>query len=120
MPESRGHEVIVTCFLDENHDGNQKDMTSQTGLLIFINRSTIYWYINQQPLVEEITSGTLFCKMKSLFEMVEAMIYKLRMSGIPIYGPANVYCDDKVTYKNTIIPELTLKNKLHSIYYHWF
>ena len=40
------------------------------------------------------------------------------MFGILIDGPANVYCDNEVVYKNTSIPESTLKKKHHSIAYH--
>ena len=51
-------------------------------------------------------------------ETIEALRYKLRMFGIPIKGPANVYCDNKVVTKNTTIPESTLSKKNHSIAYH--
>ena len=40
------------------------------------------------------------------------------MFGIPIDGPANVYCDNEAVYKNTVIPKSTLKKKHHSIAYH--
>ena len=40
------------------------------------------------------------------------------MSGVPIDGAANVYCDNKAMYKNTSIPEIVLKKKHHSIAYH--
>ena len=56
--------------------------------------------------------------MKIATEMIEAMRYKLRMFGVPIDGPANVYCDNEAVYKNTSIPESTLKKKHHSIAYH--
>ena len=37
---------------------------------------------------------------------------------MPIDGPANVYCDNEAVYKNTVIPELTLRKKHHLIAYH--
>ena len=37
------------------------------------------------------------------------------MFGIPIDGPTNVYCDNKVVTKNAIYPESTLKKKHNSI-----
>ena len=46
------------------------------------------------------------------------MRYKLRMFGILIDGPANVYCDNKVVYKNKVIPESIFKKKHHSITYY--
>ena len=50
--------------------------------------------------------------------MVEALRYKLRMFGVPLDGAANVFCDKKAVYKNTAIPESTLRKKHHSIAYH--
>ena len=44
MPEARGNNVIITCFVDANHAGNtNKDRRSQTaGILIFLNKAPIY------------------------------------------------------------------------------
>ena len=50
--------------------------------------------------------------------MIEALRYKLRMFGVPIDGATNVYCDNEAVFKNTSIPESTLKKKHHSIAYH--
>ena len=51
-------------------------------------------------------------------EMVEALQYKLHMFGVPIDGPCSVFCDNEAVYKNTVLPESTLKKKHHSIAYH--
>ena len=56
--------------------------------------------------------------MRTGLEMIEGLRYKLRMLGVPIDGPANVYCDNEAVYKNTSIPESVLKKKHHSIAYH--
>ena len=56
--------------------------------------------------------------MKIGVEMIEGLRYKLRMLGIPLDGAANVFCDNEAVYKNTVIPESTLKKKHHSIAYH--
>ena len=118
MPEARGHDIIVTCFVDANHASNLKDRKSQTGILIFLNRAPVHWYSKTQPSVEASTFGAEFYALKTAVEMIEALRYKLRMFGIPIDGPANVYCDNEAVYKNTVIPESTLKKKHHSIAYH--
>jgi hypothetical protein len=118
MPEARGHGVNTTCFVDANHAGNTKDRRSQSGVLIFINRAPVHWYSKRQPTVETSTFGAEFCAMKIAVEMNEALRYKLRMLGVPIDGPTNVFCDNEAVYKNTAIPESTLKKKHHSIAYH--
>lgn len=118
MPEARGHDVIVSCFVDANHAGNTKDRRSQTGVLIFLNKAPVHWYSKRQATVETSTFGAEFCAMKIAVEMVEALRYKLRMFGVPIDGPANIFCDNEAVYKNTVLPESTLKKKHHSIAYH--
>ena len=60
MPEARGRDVIITCFVDANHAGNVKDRRSQTGILLFINRAPIHWYSKRQNTVETSTFGAEF------------------------------------------------------------
>jgi hypothetical protein len=50
--------------------------------------------------------------------MIEAMRYKLRMFGVPIDGPANVFCDNKSVVTNSTVPDSTLKKKHNAIAYH--
>ena len=40
------------------------------------------------------------------------------MFGIPLEGPANVFCDNEAVYKNSSIAASTLKKKHNSIAYH--
>ena len=40
------------------------------------------------------------------------------MFGIPIDGPANVFCDNRGVVKNASIPESTLMKKHNAINYH--
>ena len=56
--------------------------------------------------------------MKTAIEMIEALRYKLRMFGVPINVPANIFCDNQAVYSNTVEPESTLKKRHHSIAYH--
>ena len=118
MPEARGRGVIVTCFVDANHGGNLKDQKSQTGVLIFINKAPLRWYSKSQNTVEATTFGAEFCAMKTALEMIEGLRYKLRMFGILVDGPANIYYDNEAVTNNTTIPESILKKKHHSIAYH--
>jgi hypothetical protein len=118
MTEERGHSVITSCFVDANHAGNTKDRRSQTGILLFINKAPIQWYSKRQTTVESSTFGAEFCAMRAAVDLIEGLRYKLRMFGIPLEGATNVYCDNEAVYKNTVLPESTLKKKHHSIAYH--
>ena len=57
--------------------------------------------------------------MKNAVELIESLRYKLRMFGVPIEGPTNIFCNNEAVYKNTSLPESVLKKKHHSIAYHW-
>ena len=95
-----------------------KDRKIQTGVLIFINKAPIHWYIKSQTTVEVSTFVAKFCAIKTAVEMIELLRYKLRIFGIPVKGLANVYCDNEAVMNNTTIPESTLNKKHHSIAYH--
>jgi hypothetical protein len=118
MPVPRGHQVTISCFVDADLAGNSVSRRSQTGVLVFVNKAPILWYSKRQNSVEASTYGSEITAMKTAIEMIEALRYKLRMFGVPIDGPANVFCDNKAVYKNCSIPESTLKKKHHSIAYH--
>ena len=118
MPETKGLSVSTSCFVDADLARDKSTRRSQTGILIFVNKAPIHWYSKHQPKVEVSTSGAEFCTMKNSVEMVEALRYKLRMFGVPLDGPASIFCDNKAVYKNTSIPESVLSKKHHIIAYH--
>jgi hypothetical protein len=91
---------------------------SQTGILLFLNRAPIIWYSKRQNTVETSTFGSEFVAMRIAVELIEALRYKLRMFGVPLDGPTNVFCDNEAVTKNATIPESTLKKKHNSIAYH--
>jgi hypothetical protein len=110
--------VSTHCFVDADHAGNLVTRRSQSGILIFVNRAPIIWYSKRQNTVETSTFGSEFVAMRIAVELIESLRYKLRMFGIPIDGPTNVYCDNEAVTKNAIYPESTLKKKHNSIAYH--
>ena len=117
-PKPRGRGVSIHCFVDANLAGNTVTRRSQTGILIFVNRAPIIWHSKRQNTVESSTFGSEIVALKNAVELIEGLRYKLRMFGVPILGPANVFCDNEAVTKNCSIPESTLKKKHHSIAYH--
>ena len=118
MPPPRGRAVSSHCFVDADHASNTVTRRSQTGILIFLNRAPIVWYSKQQNTMETSTFGSEFIAMRTAVEHIEALRYKLCMFGVPVEGPTNVFCDNEAVFKNTMIPESTLKKKHNSICYH--
>ena len=68
--------------------------------------------------METSTFGSELVAMRIAKELIVALRYKLRMFGVPIDGPANVYCDNQGVVKNTSLPESTLSKKHNAINYH--
>ena len=85
----------MSFFVDTNHSENKVDRSSQTGILIFINRTPINCYSKQQPPVEASTFGADFYCLKVGVEMIEGLQYKLSIFGFAIDGSAKLYCDNE-------------------------
>jgi hypothetical protein len=68
--------------------------------------------------VESSSFGSEFVALRAVKDMVVAIRYKLRMFGVPIDGPVNMFCDNNGVVKNTTIPESMLAKKHNAINYH--
>ncbi len=111
MPEPRGREMTVHCFVDANHAGDKVT-------LIFCNRAPIIAYSKRQNRVECLTYGSELCAMRQAIELIKSLRYKLRMFGIPVNNPADLFDDNELVFKNISIPTSILSKKQHSISYH--
>jgi hypothetical protein len=118
IPRPRGKPVVVTCYCDADHAGCRVTRRSHSGILLYVNGAPITWYSKRQNTVESSTFGSEFVAMRIAVEQIEGLRYKLRMMGIPVDGPANVYCDNQSVFKNAAFPESTLKKKHNAIAYH--
>ena len=96
MPKTCGNSVSTHCFVDANHAGNKVNRRSQTGILIFVNKAPIIALSKQQNTVKTSTFGSEFTALKNVVELVEALQFKLRIFGVPIEGPTNVFCDNEL------------------------
>jgi hypothetical protein len=56
--------------------------------------------------------------LRTARDLVVALRYKLRMFGIPLTGPARVFCDNQGAVKNTSVPESVLSKKHNAANYH--
>jgi hypothetical protein len=111
MPEPLGHPVHIYVFVDANHAGNLVTRRSHTGILLYVQNSPIVWLSQRQNTVETSTFGSEFVALRIARDLTISMRYKLRMFGIPLEGPAQVFCDNQGAVKNTSIPESVLSKK---------
>jgi hypothetical protein len=103
---------------DADHAVCRVTRRNHTGVLIIVNRTPILWYSKRQNTVEALTFGSEFIAAKFAVEMIEGLRYKLRMMGVQVDGPTNVFCDNESVVKNSTRPESTLKKKHNMIANH--
>ena len=118
MPEPRGEPVDISAFVDADHAGNKVTRRSHTGIIIYCNTSPIVWFSKRQNTVETSTFGSEFIAMKIATELLDGLVYKLRMFGVPISGPARIMCDNDAVVKSSSFAESTLKKRHCSIAFH--
>jgi len=118
MPEALGKSVKVSCFVDANHAGNVVTRRSHTGVLIFVQNTPITWFSKKQNTVESSTFGSEIVALRQARDLIVALRYKLRMFGVPIDGPADVFCDNQGVVNNMSLPHSTLGKKHNAINYH--
>jgi hypothetical protein len=105
-------------MVDSDHAGEKRTRRSRTGFIIFCNLTPIIWLSKQQATIETLIFGAEFVAMKHGIEMLRGLRYKIRMMGIPLSGPTNIYGDNKSQVTNSSRLESTLKKKCNSICYH--
>jgi hypothetical protein len=108
----------ISCFCDANHAGNVVRRRSHSGIIIFVQNAPIIWYSKKQNTVEASTFGAELVAMRIARDLIAALRIKLRTFGVPLAGPANLFCDNQGVVKNMSVPESTLNKKHNAINYH--
>ena len=73
MPTLRGNSASTHCFGVVYLAVNYVYRRSQKGILIFVNRAPIIWYINIHNTVEVSMLGSNITVMKNAIELIEAL-----------------------------------------------
>jgi len=118
LPESLAEPVVISVYVDADHAGDESTRRSHTGIVIYLNSAPIVWYSKKQATVETSSYGSELVAMRTAVELTEGLRYKLRSFGVPIAGPAYVFCDNQSVVFSTSTPESALKKKHSSIAYH--
>ena len=90
----------TTYFVDANHAGN--------GVFIYVVNTSIIWLSKKENTAESSTFGSELVAMRIAQDLIVALRYKLRMSGVPLDGPTGVMCDSQGVVKNTSFPQSKL------------
>ena len=117
-PLPRGNSVKLAAYVDADHAGNLITRRSHSGIIIYLNNSPITWFSKRQNTVESSSFGSEFVALRIATDHIEAMRYKLRMFGVPLNGPADVFCDNKSVVTNASVPSSVLNKRHNAICYH--
>ena len=118
FPKDLGETVKITCYVDANHAGNMVARRSHTGFAVFVNSAPIIWWSKRQNTVETSTFGSEYVAPRIATEQIIALRYKLKMMGIKVKDPADVFCDNEAVAKNSATPESVLTKKHNTICFH--
>jgi hypothetical protein len=108
---------MLSCFVDADHAGNVVTRCLHRGIINFCNRAPILWFSKWQNIIETSKFGPEYIAAKIAVELIEVLRYKLRMFGVPVDGPANMYSDNNSVVIDSSYAS-TLKKKHNAIAYH--
>ena len=118
MPTPKGKGVKITIYVDVDHAHDLVTRCSVTGILLFINNTSMKWYSKRQNTVESSTYGAELVALRIATDIIIEFRYKLQMMGIPLSGPSVVLCDNQGVVLNTSLPSSFLKKMHNAIAYH--
>ena len=119
-PPPRGISFMMRAFVYSDHARDSTTRHSRIGFIVFLNNAPIFFHSKQQGSCEASSFGSDFVAMKSFYECLRGLRYKLRMFGIPVEHPAHVFGDNQSVLSNSSNPHSVLKKKSSSIAYHFF
>ena len=111
MPDPRGKEVRIRIWVDADHAHDCVTRRSVTGILVFVNNTPIKWVSRRQATIESSTYGTELIAARVATDIAVEIRYKLRMLGLNLKGPAQLFGDNMSVVLNTTSPSSQLKKK---------
>ena len=90
---------------------SQEDPTRGTLYL----RAPILWFSKRQNTVETSAFSSEMIAMKTCMEAIQALRYKLKMFGVLLMGPTEVFCDNNSLVLNTSNVESKVNKKHNSL-----
>ena len=112
-----GKEVNI-FFFDSDHVGNRVSHCSHTVIMIYLNMTPIVWYSKRQNTVKTNIFSAELIALRIATDLIESLICKLIMMGIPLAEPARVMCDNQSVVVSRPFSEPTLKKKHCSVAHH--
>ena len=91
---------------------------SRSGFLIYMNTAMVQWFSKKQSTLETSVFDAEFVTMNQGIDALRGFRHKLRMIGILISSPSDIYGDNISAVHNTSRPESVLRKKNNSVCCH--
>jgi hypothetical protein len=118
VPRPLGKTIHLVTHVDASHASNLSNRRSTTGFIVLANGTPVYWHSKEQHTIETSTFGSEIVAGRIAAEKIMEYRYKLRMMGVPIDGPAILFCDNKSVVTSCSILSSTLKKRHNALAYH--
>jgi hypothetical protein len=118
QPISGSKRAQITIYVDADHAHDQVTRRSVTGIILFVNGTSVGWISKRQNTVETSTYGSELVAARIAVELAMEYRYSLRMLGVEVDGPCMLFGDNNSVILNTTIPSSQLKKKHNAIAYH--
>ena len=96
IPYPKGNPVRITTFIYAYHSHYIETMLYVTGLISFINKTPIHWFINRHNNVDTSTCVSELVSMIISTELSIKMHCKLIIIVFPIYVPEHMIGDNNI------------------------
>jgi Reverse transcriptase (RNA-dependent DNA polymerase) len=117
-PQPLGASVQITMFVNASFASDPVTRKSVTGILIFVNGAPVDWVSKRQATIKTSSYGAKLTACRIGVEKVEALRHKFRQMGVPIDGPANIFCNNESIVNSCSNPASLLKKRHNQIAYH--
>ena len=117
-PTPLGRSIKIVTHVDASHASNLLNRRSTTGFIVLANGIPVYWHSKEQHTIETSTFGSEIVAGRIAAEKIMEYRYKLRMMGIPIDGPAILFCDNKSVVTSCSVLSSSLKKRHNALAYH--
>jgi hypothetical protein len=111
-PSPLVEEMEITVFVDSDHVHDQATRKSITGIVIFVRRTPVFYFIKRQGTTFTSTYGAEFCAMKTAVEELIAVCYMLQYLGVKVLHASLICGDNLGVIQNCMIKDSLLKRSI--------
>jgi len=118
MPDPKGNEAKLTCYVDADHARDKLTRRSVTGIVLLVNNTPLAYMSKRQKTVETSTYGSELVAARIAVDLIIEWRYKLRMLGVKLEQVSRLVGDNMAVILNTTLPSSALKKKHQACNYH--